>query len=84
MGLTFSQSIIPQEKKTVGRNDPCWCGSRKKYKKCCFFVDEESQNSQYIQANSGIEKKERISPIVHWMADQSWGKWLVCFKSKPT
>jgi len=18
-----------------GRNDPCWCGSRRKYKKCC-------------------------------------------------
>ena len=18
-----------------GRNDPCWCGSGKKYKKCC-------------------------------------------------
>jgi preprotein translocase subunit SecA len=22
-------------KKTVGRNDPCPCGSGKKYKKCC-------------------------------------------------
>jgi preprotein translocase subunit SecA len=20
--------------KTVGRNDPCWCGSGKKFKKC--------------------------------------------------
>jgi uncharacterized protein YecA (UPF0149 family) len=19
-----------------GRNDPCWCGSRTKYKKCCL------------------------------------------------
>jgi hypothetical protein len=25
-----------QEKKQVGRNDPCPCGSGKKYKKCCF------------------------------------------------
>ncbi len=24
----------PQEHKDVGRNDPCWCGSGKKYKKC--------------------------------------------------
>ncbi|MDD2759927.1 MAG: SEC-C metal-binding domain-containing protein [Methylomonas sp.] len=23
--------------KTVGRNDPCPCGSGKKYKKCCFY-----------------------------------------------
>ena len=23
----------------VGRNEPCWCGSGKKYKKCCFEKD---------------------------------------------
>jgi uncharacterized protein YecA (UPF0149 family) len=23
-----------------GRNDPCWCGSEKKYKKCHFAADE--------------------------------------------
>ena len=23
-----------------GRNDPCWCGSNKKYKKCHFAADE--------------------------------------------
>jgi uncharacterized protein YecA (UPF0149 family) len=26
-------AVAPQQK--VGRNDPCPCGSRKKYKKCC-------------------------------------------------
>ncbi len=25
-----------QEKKKLGRNDPCWCGSGKKYKKCHY------------------------------------------------
>lgn len=24
----------------IGRNEPCWCGSGKKYKKCCFDRDE--------------------------------------------
>jgi uncharacterized protein YecA (UPF0149 family) len=24
----------------VGRNDPCWCGSGKKYKKCHLSEDE--------------------------------------------
>jgi preprotein translocase subunit SecA len=24
----------PVDKKKLGRNDPCWCGSGKKYKKC--------------------------------------------------
>ncbi len=23
------------------RNDPCWCGSGRKYKKCCLSADEE-------------------------------------------
>jgi uncharacterized protein YecA (UPF0149 family) len=26
----------PQSKTKVGRNDPCSCGSGKKYKKCCL------------------------------------------------
>jgi peptide deformylase len=25
-----------QAKKKIGRNDPCYCGSGKKYKKCCI------------------------------------------------
>jgi preprotein translocase subunit SecA len=39
--LTFSggdgSAPEPQRRKTkkVGRNDPCPCGSGKKYKKCC-------------------------------------------------
>jgi preprotein translocase subunit SecA len=27
------QRVVPQEQR-VGRNDPCWCGSGKKFKKC--------------------------------------------------
>jgi len=26
--------LPPPEAKNIGRNDPCWCGSSKKYKKC--------------------------------------------------
>jgi len=26
----------------VGRNDPCTCGSGKKYKKCCLLKEEDS------------------------------------------
>jgi len=31
---------------TLGRNDPCWCGSGKKYKKCHLESDEKSQPAQ--------------------------------------
>jgi preprotein translocase subunit SecA len=35
-GVTDSShnTAIPNEHKDVGRNDPCWCGSGKKFKKC--------------------------------------------------
>jgi len=31
----------------LGRNDPCHCGSGKKYKKCCLPRDEEKQIESY-------------------------------------
>jgi preprotein translocase subunit SecA len=34
-GSTSKQKTIKKNKK-VGRNDPCPCGSGKKYKKCCY------------------------------------------------
>ena len=33
------QASIRIGKKKVGRNDPCPCGSGKKYKKCCIYKD---------------------------------------------
>jgi len=30
----------------VGRNDPCHCGSGKKYKKCCMEKDEAERAAQ--------------------------------------
>ena len=37
-GASDSAFTLPQQQKTqkVGRNDPCPCGSGKKYKKCCM------------------------------------------------
>jgi SEC-C motif domain protein len=32
---TSSSQPVPQSAPKVGRNDPCPCGSGKKYKKCC-------------------------------------------------
>jgi len=28
------ETVVRDEKENIGRNDPCWCGSGKKYKKC--------------------------------------------------
>ncbi|MBM3887262.1 hypothetical protein FJ364_05010 [Candidatus Dependentiae bacterium] len=32
----------------IGRNDPCYCGSGKKYKKCCLENDESTQNVEHV------------------------------------
>ncbi len=37
------------KKKTVGRNDPCPCGSGKKYKKCCMKKDQEQLLQKRVQ-----------------------------------
>jgi preprotein translocase subunit SecA len=28
------QTVVASEEDKIGRNDPCWCGSGKKFKKC--------------------------------------------------
>ena len=29
-----TQQVVKNENQQLGRNDPCWCGSGKKFKKC--------------------------------------------------
>jgi preprotein translocase subunit SecA len=33
-GMDVVETVVKDEHDKVGRNDPCWCGSGKKYKKC--------------------------------------------------
>ena len=44
----------------IGRNDPCRCGSKKKYKKCCMAKDEAKErevlDKKWAEA---AEKKKR-------------------------
>ena len=39
LGPVDGMPVHPAEK--VGRNEPCWCGSGRKYKKCHLAADEE-------------------------------------------
>jgi SEC-C motif-containing protein len=36
----------------IGRNDPCPCGSGKKYKKCCLAKDEQEALAAYKAASA--------------------------------
>jgi hypothetical protein len=42
---------------TIGRNDPCACGSGKKYKKCCLDQDREKR---LAEQNSRLRLDEQI------------------------
>jgi hypothetical protein len=37
----FDNGLPVRAEKKLGRNEPCWCGSEKKYKKCHLASDEE-------------------------------------------
>ena len=39
-------TTVRREEGKVGRNDPCWCGSGKKYKKCHMGKDLEESSAQ--------------------------------------
>jgi len=47
----------------VGRNDPCPCGSGKKYKKCCEAKDEAQTRAalekQWTKAEKDFEKQKQ-------------------------
>lgn len=42
-----------------GRNDPCWCGSGKKYKKCCLRQRKEREPDPSISP----ELERRVRPL---------------------
>jgi hypothetical protein len=41
----------------LGRNEPCYCGSNKKYKNCCLFAD----NSPFITGQN--ESSDKIKNV---------------------
>lgn len=52
---------------TIGRNDACWCGSGKKYKKCHCQFDEKlkelQQEGHIIPSHDMIKTPEQIEKI---------------------
>jgi len=40
-----AMGTIRRERPKIGRNDPCWCGSGKKYKKCHMAADQRGESS---------------------------------------
>lgn len=53
--------------KKIGRNDPCWCGSHKKYKTCHAAFDEKLESFRlkgiWVPEREMIKNKEQIQGI---------------------
>jgi uncharacterized protein YecA (UPF0149 family) len=45
--------------KKVGRNDPCPCGSGKKYKYCCLRRDQQRRRRQVTPSSTGPDQQPR-------------------------
>lgn len=43
----------------IGRNDPCPCGSGKKYKKCCMSKDQKLDNESNSEENKSEEPEKK-------------------------
>ncbi len=48
--FTSNDAIAPAQK--PGRNEPCWCGSGEKYKKC-HLPEDEKQAAKVCSINCG-------------------------------
>jgi len=44
----------------TGRNDPCPCGSGKKYKKCCYIDESKSETQKQREIEESLEMQEQI------------------------
>jgi len=61
----FSTTPAPRQSKKVGRNDPCPCGSEKKYKDC-----HQAAGSAYLQKLARRDAKEHLREVRTHLKEQ--------------
>ncbi|MBU0552078.1 preprotein translocase subunit SecA [Myxococcota bacterium] len=52
-----SAGTVRRSRPKIGRNDPCWCGSGKKYKKCHMSADQQAE-AEGLDALTGEDETE--------------------------
>jgi len=64
------------DKRKIGRNDPCPCGSGKKYKNCCY--PDKTRAWKTAGSHEGpaftVKPKETPEPITHHLVSSDGGK----------
>ncbi|KWX75793.1 hypothetical protein AMQ83_36215 [Paenibacillus riograndensis] len=59
----------------TGRNDPCPCGSGKKYKQCCLLKQSEDQTVQAKGRRFFDRKFKLTTDLYSFMAQKQGGEW---------
>ena len=63
--LMADQSGTCAPQMSIGRNDPCPCGSGRKYKRCCLDKDSQrTESAGHLQVARG--STSRASSGLHW------------------
>ena len=59
------QETVRRESPKIGRNDPCPCGSGKKYKNCCMKKDmaDAEQDFKHIPTQRGDDLMLMLDPV---------------------
>ena len=59
--MAFRKSVItaPRDVIEIGRNDPCPCGSGKKYKSCCI-----EKGDHFLRKMAAKAKKEKQGGLI--------------------
>ena len=70
------QVVEPPPPARAGRNDPCPCGSGKKYKKCCLRKDQEPSPNDRATAIHGMDRK-LTAQLVDLVADEFSPQWII-------
>ncbi len=83
--LNVPKNVPTSKKVKVGRNDPCPCGSGKKYKKCCLNKENKSSanNSKLAKLEQMVtlyELGEVINELAPW--DDLWDMDLIAVRAK--
>jgi hypothetical protein len=65
--ITMAEADWQIRLKTLGRNDECTCGSKKKYKKCCLVADEKKKSEELAatQAAAKAQADKEVAEHKH-------------------
>lgn len=65
----------------VGRNDPCPCGSGKKYKQCCFKLTTQKKKIKAVLIKGGSKPGEPAA--MPDLLERTFGETIAKLKEKP-